>query len=156
VRAASRRYALDWLVAVKGKAGVMGSRTFQTIEASEKKLGVAFLLPSSVFMLIFLFVPIGYSIYMSLFQWKLFDLGRQKSFVGLANFIRAFSDKLFFNAAVNTLLIVGVCLIAEIVLGFFIALALWSIQKTSKIVHSIILLPMIISPVIGCLTLSKV
>ena len=126
----------------------MGSRTVQTIEASEKKLGLAFLLPSSVFMLIFLFVPIAYSMYMSLFSWKLFDLGRQKEFVALSNFLRIFSDKLFLTAAGNTLIIVVVCLFFQLVLGFLIALALWNIQRSMKVIHTIFLLPMITSPVI--------
>lgn len=126
----------------------MRSKTFQLIETSEKRLGLLFLLPSSIFMLIFLFGPIGYAVYMSLFKWKLFDLGKHKEFVGLGNFIRAFSDKLFLDAAGHTLLIVIVCLFFQLVLGFIIALALWNIQRSLKVVHAIILLPMITSPVI--------
>ena len=129
----------------------MISKTSQTFEASERKLGLAFLLPSSIFLVIFLFAPIIYSIYMSLFGWRLFDLGRQKEFVGFANFLRMFSDELFINAATNTLLLVTVCLFFEMVLGFLIALTLWNIQRSLKIVHSIILLPMITSPVIVAL-----
>jgi multiple sugar transport system permease protein len=133
---------------VNKKDRIMRSKTIQTIESSEKKWGLLFLLPSSVFMLIFLFGPIGYAIYMSLFKWKLFDLGRHKEFIGLDNFIRAFSDKLFLSAAGHTLTIVVVCLFFQLVLGFIIALALWNIQRALKIVHAIILLPMITSPVI--------
>ena len=129
----------------------MRLKTFRTIASSEKRLGLAFLLPSTAFLLVFLFAPIVYSIYMSLFKWKLFDLGRQRVFIGLGNFVRLFSDKLFLNAAGNTLLIVAVCLLVEIVLGFFIALMLWNTQRSLKIVHAIILLPMITSPVIVAL-----
>jgi len=129
----------------------VGSKALRPLDSSEKKLGLAFLLPSAVFLSIFLFAPIVYSIYMSLYKWKLFDLGREREFVGLGNFIRLFSDKLFLNAITNTLLIVIVCLIIEIILGFLIALVLWNIQKSLKVIHAIILLPMITSPVIVAL-----
>jgi len=85
---------------------------------------------------------------MSLYKWRLFDLGRQKEFVALSNFTRIFSDKLFMNAAGNTLLIVGVCLVIEIALGFIIALALWNTQKSLRVIHAIIMLPMITCPVV--------
>ena len=88
---------------------------------------------------------------MSLYEWKLFDLGRDKAFVGLDNFLRIFSDELFVNAAANTLTIVFFCLIVELVLGFCIALSLWNIQRSLKAVHALILLPMITSPVIVAL-----
>jgi multiple sugar transport system permease protein len=88
---------------------------------------------------------------MSLYRWRLFDLGRARDFVGLENYIRIFSDAMFLNAAKNTFLIVAVCLIVEIVLGFLIALVLWNMQKSLRVVHAIIMLPMITSPVIVAL-----
>ena len=131
--------------------GAVRTKTLRTIAASEKRLGIAFLIPSSAFLFVFLFIPIGYSIYMSLFKWKLFDLGRQREFVALENFLRIFSDKFFINAAGNTLLIVGICLVIEMILGFIIALTLWNMQRSLKVVHAIIMLPMITSPVIVAL-----
>ena len=117
----------------------------------DRKLGYAFLLPGVIFLIAFLFVPIIYSCYMSLYEWKLFDLGRQRDFVGIENYIRTFSDKLFLNAAGNTLILVFTCLIVEFVLGFGIALSLWNIQRPLKGIHGIVLLPMITSPVIVAL-----
>lgn len=116
--------------------------------AEERRLGYAFILPGVFFLGFFIFIPILYSIYMSLFEWKLFDLGKVKTFVGLDNFIKIFSDKVFMTAMMNTLTIVAVCLVIEIILGFIISLSLWNIKKSMKVAQSIILLPMITSPVI--------
>ena len=48
----------------------------------------------------------------------------------------------------NTLLIVVCCIVVETVLGFLIALTLWSMKRTLRVIQTIILLPMITSPVI--------
>ncbi|NLL96870.1 MAG: sugar ABC transporter permease [Clostridiaceae bacterium] len=118
------------------------------ISSEEKRLGYAFILPGVFFLGFFIFIPIIYSIYMSLFEWKLFDLGKIKTFVGLDNFIRIFSDKVFVTAILNTLTIVVFCLVIELILGFIISLSLWNIKRSMKVAQSLILLPMITSPVI--------
>ena len=85
---------------------------------------------------------------MSFFDWELFDLGKDKVFVGLANYLRMFDDEVFGISLKNTLVIVIVCLLSETTLGFLIALTLSTINRKMRIVQSIILLPMITSPVI--------
>lgn len=116
--------------------------------AEERTMGYAFVLPGILFLGLFIFLPIAYSVYMSLFEWKLFDLGKTKTFVGLDNFIKIFSDRVFLTALINTLSIVAVCLVIELILGFIISLSLWNIKKSTKFAQSLILLPMITSPVI--------
>lgn len=118
------------------------------VSAEEKRLGYAFILPGVFFLGFFIFIPIIYSVYMSLFEWKLFDLGKVKTFVGLKNFIKIFSDKVFVTAILNTLTIVLCCLVIELILGFIISLALWNMKRSMKVAQSLILLPMITSPVI--------
>lgn len=118
------------------------------ITREEKRLGNAFLIPGISFLFFFIFIPIIYSIYMSLFEWKLFDLGREKTFVGLSNFAKIFSDKAFLTVLINTLTIVVVCLVIEVILGFIISLSLWNMKKNLRAVQALILLPMITSPVI--------
>jgi len=56
---------------------------------------------------------------MSFYEWKLFDLGKVKIYVGLGNFAKIFSDKVFVASIINTVLIVIVCLIIEIILGLY-------------------------------------
>lgn len=129
----------------------MRPKNLRSIASANKRLGLAFLLPGLGFLFVFLIIPILYSMYMSVFEWEIFDLGRERVFVGFDNFIRAFTDKLFLNAAGNTLLIVGVCLAFELVIGFIIALLIWNIQRPLKLLHAVILLPMITSPVIVAL-----
>lgn len=88
---------------------------------------------------------------MSFFEWKLFDMGANKTFVGFGNYLRLFKDEVFGTVLINTLLIVFVCLVLETILGFVIALALWTLKRPSRLVQTILLLPMITSPVIVAL-----
>ncbi len=118
------------------------------LRVDELKMGYLFLMPAVIFILIFIFASIIYSFYMSFFDWELFDLGKDKVFVGLANYLRMFDDEVFGISLKNTLVIVIVCLLSETTLGFLIALTLSTINRKMRIVQSIILLPMITSPVI--------
>lgn len=127
----------------------MGKKsTWNKLRAAELRMGYSFLLPAVFFLLFFIFVSIVYSFYMSFFEWKLFDLGAEKTFVGITNYLKIFTDEVFGTSLVNTLTIVVACLVVETVLGFLIALTLWTLKKNLRVIQSIILLPMITSPVI--------
>jgi len=118
------------------------------IRMSELRMGYSFLIPTVAFLFFFIFIAILYSFYMSFFEWKLFDLGAQKLFVGMDNYLNFFKDQVFGQSLINTLLIVFFCLTVEIILGFLIALTLWTLKKSLRVIQSIILLPMITSPVV--------
>ncbi len=114
----------------------------------ERRLGYAFVTPALLFLFVFIFLSIAYSFYMSFFEWKLFDLGKSKTFVGLKNYLKIFSDEVFGVALGNTLLLTACCLVFELMFGFLIALALWTLKKQLRVIQTLILLPIITSPVI--------
>ena len=64
------------------------------------RLGYAFLAPSFLVLLIFIFVPLAFSLYLSFHQWNV--ISSVKPFVGLANFEALLGDRLFWKAFVNT------------------------------------------------------
>ena len=96
----------------------MKRRSKSRLRTGNLAMGYCFSLPVMIFLFIFIFLSIAYCFYMSFFEWKLFDLGKDKTFVGLDNYIRIFQDGIFGQAVGNTLLIVFVCLTLETVLGF--------------------------------------
>ncbi len=112
------------------------------------KTGYAFVAPSLIFLCIFIFGMLIYAFYLSFYDWKLFDLGRLKTFVGLSNYINMLTDSIFKTALMNTLKFTFISIIIELVIGFFIALGLWNIKRMKKLIQSVILLPMITAPVI--------
>jgi len=114
----------------------------------ELGLGHSFLLPAVVFLFIFIFISIIFALYMSFFDWSLMDLGRERIFTGLSHYAALFSDEVFLTALKNTLTLVAVCLAGQMFLGYFIALALWTLKRNLRVLQTIIILPMIMSPVI--------
>jgi ABC-type sugar transport system permease subunit len=63
-----------------------------------------FLLPGLILFLVFVTYPIFRSIYFSLFDWNGF--GPAEDFIGLDNFTRILTDKIFIKAVKNGILIV--------------------------------------------------
>lgn len=118
---------------------------------AKRLMGYSFSMPAVIFLSFFIVVSILYCFYMSFFEWKLFDMGANKVFVGLANYAKLFHDEVFGVVLKNTLLITAYCLVLETLLGFAIALALWAWQRKLRVVQTIFLLPMITSPVIVAL-----
>ena len=118
---------------------------------TKRLMGYSFSMPAVIFLSFFIVVSILYCFYMSFFEWKLFDMGANKVFVGLANYAKLFHDEVFGVVLKNTLLITAYCLVLETLLGFAIALALWAWQRKLRVVQTIFLLPMITSPVIVAL-----
>jgi len=110
--------------------------------------GISFSLPAVSFLFVFIFCSIAYCLFMSFYDWSLFDLGAEKTFTGFSNYLQMMNDEVFGYALKNTFIITGSCLLVETLLGFFIALVLWKIRRPLRIVQAIILLPMITSPVI--------
>jgi len=96
--------------------------------------------------------PLLYSLYMSFHSVFLTKMHLGIPFVGLGNFRAALQDPLFWISLKNTLVfsIVGVSL--EFALGFLIALMVEALLgRTSTIIRTILLLPMIMAPVVVAL-----
>jgi multiple sugar transport system permease protein len=96
-------------------------------------------------------LPLGYSIVLSLYKWRLLDMNRPKQWFGLGNYWRLLHDSGLAIALGNTALFVVGAVAVELTLGFVIALALFNINRGRKLANAIILLPMIITPVITAL-----
>jgi multiple sugar transport system permease protein len=108
-------------------------------------------IPAVVIVVLLILLPLLYSVFLSLFDWRLLDMNRAKAWAGLGNYIRLFTDKALGVALLNTGLFVIGSVTVELVLGFIVATALFNINEGRKLANAIILLPMIITPVITAL-----
>lgn len=109
------------------------------------------LVPSIVLLLAVTIYPTVFSFFNSLFSWNFTRPQYGRIFVGLGNYIKAVSDPLMLGAARNTVVLVIVSVLVELVLGFCIALLLETELKGFRIIRTILLLPMMITPVIAAL-----
>jgi len=102
------------------------------------------LLPAGVFLAALAIYPLFYSGYVSFHERDLI----QSSFVGLNNYVRLFvADRTFWKATQNTLIYTLIVVSLEFGLGLVVALALDEITKGKNILRTVVIVPMMMTPV---------
>jgi multiple sugar transport system permease protein len=81
------------------------------------------------------------------FKWEMGTPWDSAQWVGLSNFVSAFSNPQVWSSLWTTLLFAGVCVAAEMVLGIALALALEHPVRGMAIFRTIFILPMMIAPI---------
>jgi raffinose/stachyose/melibiose transport system permease protein len=108
-----------------------------------------FLLPAIVIFLVFVVYPIFQSIYYSLFDWK--GLGPAVDFVGLDNFKKILSDKVFLKALMNGLLIIVFALTIQLPFSLFLAVLVGRNLPGRVFFRTVFFMPYVLSEVITAL-----
>jgi ABC-type sugar transport system permease subunit len=101
--------------------------------------------PLAVFALIVVW-PLLDSFFYSFTNWNGFD--PDYKFVGFANFRKVFTDPLFFNAGLNTLIWIVAAILLPTFMGLVLALLLDSSVKGSHVFKSIFYLPICLSAIV--------
>lgn len=109
-----------------------------------KKAIAVFVLPAFIIYLVFVLIPIGYNIYISLFRTNLMSPG---AFVGFGNYKNLFVDSTFLKALRNNLFMVAGSLIAHLPLALFFGNILFQKIKGSDFFQNVFFLPCVISGV---------
>jgi raffinose/stachyose/melibiose transport system permease protein len=107
---------------------------------------ILFLAPAFVLFLVFLVYPILQSVYFSLFNWKGF--GPAVDFVGLDNFRRILTDKIFMKAVGNGLLIIVFSLIIQLPLSLALAIMVGRDLPGRAFFRAALFMPYVLSEVI--------
>ncbi len=105
-----------------------------------------FPLPALVFIVAMMIFPLGYTFWNSLTAWSL-SAAKPATFIGLDNYIRLLQDERFQGAVVRTVYFTALAVLVEMGLGIAIALLLNREFKGKRIITSIMLLPMMATPV---------
>ena len=103
-----------------------------------------FLLPNLLGFILFMLLPVVGSFLISFFDWRLLT---PPQFVGLKNFIRLFSDDLFWKTVINTFYFVVLKVPIIIFLSLFFAILLNKQIVGKNIFRTICFLPMVCSAV---------
>lgn len=107
---------------------------------------VAMLMPAMILLGVFVFVPVALVLYGSLFEFGL--TSREWSFIGFANYLRAFDDPVFWTALTNNLIIVIGSIVLQVGFGTILAAVLdRGITVGGTVMRTIIFAPMVISSV---------
>jgi raffinose/stachyose/melibiose transport system permease protein len=111
---------------------------------------ILFLLPALILFLIFVIFPIFQSIYYSMFNWKGF--GPAVDFVGLQNFVRILSDKVFLIALKNGLLIIVFSLVLQLPLSMLLAVLVGRDLPGQAFFRTIFFMPYVLSEVVTAIS----
>jgi multiple sugar transport system permease protein len=110
-----------------------------------------FLLPSAGMLLAVLLIPLGYAIWLSLFDY---DLGAGiDRYIGLGNYATLLADGQFWNSLGRTVLIVTCCVTLEFCLGLLVAYGLYRLTFAVRTLNLLLFLPNVITPVVAALFL---
>ncbi len=100
------------------------------------------LAPLLIFVAAIAVYPLLFSFGISLFKYRLTDPNQTKTFIGLANYLRAFSDPVVITSLKATILFVVGTVTTEIVLGLGLAMLLVAETRLMQIIRSFLLIPM--------------
>ncbi len=113
----------------------------QRLQNSRNALGLAFMLPAAVLLLLFLTYPLGLGIWLGFTDTK---IGRGGEWVGLENYAFLWNDSVTRLALFNTLFYTVVASILKFVLGLWLAILLNERIPFKTFFRTVILLPYIV------------
>jgi sn-glycerol 3-phosphate transport system permease protein len=104
-----------------------------------------FLGPAALLLFVFVYWPLGYTVYLSLLDWNL--VSPQREFVGWANYLLLLREPTFWTAVKNTLIYLVVLLPTELFLPLAMALLLQSIaaKRIREVYQALIFSPTVLS-----------
>lgn len=108
-------------------------------------IGILFVLPAFIYMLIFVGYPIVRNIVLSLQDVTVRTLtADSQPFVGFKNYMKIFQDPVFTKSMLNTLIFTLCCLAVQFVIGFLLALFFNQHFSVAKPVRGLLLIPWMI------------
>jgi multiple sugar transport system permease protein len=120
----------------------------QSIQNSRNALGLLFMLPAAVLLLLFLTYPLGLGVWLGFTDTK---VGRAGEWVGLENYTFLWDDAVTRLALFNTLLYTFIASVLKFFLGLWLAILLNERIPAKTLFRSIVLLPYIVPTALSAL-----
>jgi len=105
-----------------------------------------FLLPGLMVLLAIIIFPLLFTIRVSFSSWDVFQPGLDN--IGGKNYGRVFHDARFWQSLVRLSVLSASSVIAQYVLGFALALAVWREMRFRRVLRVLFLVPMMTTPVV--------
>jgi ABC-type sugar transport system permease subunit len=106
-----------------------------------------FVLPALLIVIAVQFYPLLFSAFLATQKWTLTDSPTPQGFIGLDNFRKVVQDDVFRRAVRNSILITGVAVSVEMILGVALAYLAVGASWTMRAARTILILPMVVAPV---------
>ncbi len=118
------------------------------IAESRNALGLGFMLPAGILLLIFLTYPLGLGVWLGFTDTR---VGRDGIFIGLENYQALWDDSVFWLSVFNTLLYTISASILKFALGLWLALILNENLPLKAFFRAIVLLPWVVPTVLSAI-----
>ncbi|WP_438348094.1 carbohydrate ABC transporter permease [Paenibacillus sp. FA6] len=103
------------------------------------------LLPALLLFVVFVIIPIFWSAYYGMFEWK--GIGASR-FIGFGNYSEIMQDHIFWRALRNNLILVVSAIVGQIPIALLLALVLLKNSFFSRFIRSSVFMPMVLSTVV--------
>lgn len=113
-------------------------------------IGMGFILPSLLGFLLFTFVPVVISLFLSFTKWNFMEGWGAIRFTGLENYIRLFSDDWFLNSYKNNIVFTAITVPCLLIFGLVMANIINKYIYGGNVVRTMIFIPYIASVVAVC------
>ncbi|MEP6984417.1 MAG: sugar ABC transporter permease [Chloroflexota bacterium] len=114
---------------------------------SDRKIVLWFILPTIILLIVMNIFPLIYSLYLSFTNYSVIA-DKPPQWIGIQNYTSILSDKNFWTAFATTGRYALLTVILQTVIGFGLALLLRNKFKGSGLVTTLILIPMMLSPIV--------
>jgi multiple sugar transport system permease protein len=130
------------------RAGASALPARRSLMQSRGFLGVLFMLPAAIFLIVFLTYPLGLGVWLGFTDTR---IGRAGVFIGLENYQSLWEDSLFWLSVFNTILYTVAASILKFVLGLWLALLLNEHLPFKAFIRAIVLLPFVVPTVLSAI-----
>jgi multiple sugar transport system permease protein len=118
---------------------------FNNFYTRRKLLGIAFVLPTVAFLIVFIIYPVLSNLFLSFTDATLSK--SEYNLIGFENFIKLFSDKMFLQYAWNTLIWTAFSVAGQLILGLGLALLINRKMRGGTLLRSFFLIPYVVPAV---------
>jgi multiple sugar transport system permease protein len=129
-------------------AAVNGPTAWQRLKTNREWLGLWFMVPAGLLLILFLAYPLVKGIWMSFTDAR---IGRGGAFVGFENYEWLWEDDVFWLSVYNTLLYTIVASVIKFAIGLYLALLLNRHIPFKAVLRSIILIPFVVPTVLSAI-----
>jgi multiple sugar transport system permease protein len=119
-----------------------------TLASNRNWLGVWFMLPAALFLILFLAYPLALGVWLSFTDAR---IGQSGEFVGFENYDWLWDDDVFWLSVFNTLLYTLVASIVKFAIGLYLALLLNESMPFKAMIRAIVLIPFIVPTVLSAI-----
>jgi multiple sugar transport system permease protein len=113
----------------------------------DDKIHIFLLIPACLIMVLVFVYPILYTVYLSFHDWTFFTLANPP-FVGFRHILNVLQDQSFYMSLIRSFIYVGIGISMQFLLGFTLALAVNRMFIGHRLITTLLVLPMMVTPVV--------